>query len=323
MSIGVRKVNRVAIAVRSLDRARAFFERHFGAEFGPVEDVAVDGYRYVPFTLAGFTLELLEPYDPRSPIARFLEKRGEGLYQLSLTVDDTDAAAATLRAEGLTVIGPRTYDEDVVLEGCRWKEAFVHPKDAHGVLIFIGERTPVFGTSPPTVRPGRPPPPPTGGRGEPEDRDSFAGYQPRRDRPSRTIASATTTLSRAIQDARTADARVGAGDPRARPEDEVVERAQEERQDDQPELPVEPRGPEQERVQPEVQEPRDDQERQRVPADRPEAPPGLLHEPLAEAGVPEPAADRDEHEGDEQHAADPGDGGEHVNPAHEQTHWSP
>jgi hypothetical protein len=62
-------------------------------------------------------------------------------------VDDVDAAAATLRAEGLTVLGPRTYDEDVVLEGCRWKEAFVHPRDAHGVLIFLGERTPVAGAT--------------------------------------------------------------------------------------------------------------------------------------------------------------------------------
>jgi methylmalonyl-CoA/ethylmalonyl-CoA epimerase len=141
MSIKVSKVDRIAIAVRSLDRARAFFERHFGAEFGSVEHVAVDGYRYVPFTIAGFTLELLEPYDPQSPIARFLERRGEGVYQLSLMVDDVDAAAATLREEGLPVLGPRTYDEDVVLEGCRWKEAFVHPKDAHGVLIFLGERT--------------------------------------------------------------------------------------------------------------------------------------------------------------------------------------
>jgi methylmalonyl-CoA/ethylmalonyl-CoA epimerase len=143
MSVTVRKVDRLSIAVRSLDRARAFFERHFGAEFGPVEDVAVDGYRYVPFTIAGFTLELLEPYDPRSPIARFLERRGEGLYQLSLMVEDVAAAAATLREEGLSVIGPRTYEEDVVLEGCRWTEAFVHPKDAHGVLIFLGQRTPV------------------------------------------------------------------------------------------------------------------------------------------------------------------------------------
>ena len=143
MSVPVRSVDRVAIAVRSLERARAFFERHFGAEFGPVEDVAVDGYRYVPFRIAGFTLELLEPYTADSPVARFLERRGEGVYQISFMVDDVDAAAATLRAEGLSVLGPRTYEPDVVLEGCRWKEAFVHPKDAHGVLIFLGKRTPV------------------------------------------------------------------------------------------------------------------------------------------------------------------------------------
>jgi methylmalonyl-CoA/ethylmalonyl-CoA epimerase len=139
----VTSVDRVSIAVRSLEAARAFFQRHFGAEFGEVEDVRTDGYRYVPFTIAGFTLELLEPYDPASPIARFLDKRGEGLYQLSFTVDDVDRAAADLQREGLTVLGPRTYPDDVVLEGCRWKEAFVHPRDAHGVLLFLGHRTPV------------------------------------------------------------------------------------------------------------------------------------------------------------------------------------
>lgn len=143
MSVKVTRVDRVSIAVRSLEAARAFFERHFGAEFGAVEDVAVDGYRYVPFTIAGFTLELLEPYRPDNAIGRFLDKRGEGLYQLSLMVEDVDRAAGELREAGLGVLGPRTYPEDVVLEGCRWKEAFVHPRDAFGVLLFLGERTPV------------------------------------------------------------------------------------------------------------------------------------------------------------------------------------
>jgi methylmalonyl-CoA/ethylmalonyl-CoA epimerase len=143
MSVKVKSVDRVSIAVRSLEAARAFFERHFGAVFGEVQDVTVDGYRYVPFTIAGFTLELLEPYREDNAIARFLRTRGEGLYQLSLMVDDVDAAAGDLRAAGLRVIGPRTYPEEVVLEQCRWKEAFVHPRDAFGVLLFLGERTPV------------------------------------------------------------------------------------------------------------------------------------------------------------------------------------
>ncbi len=148
MTVAVRRLDRVSLAVRDLERAREFYERHFGAEFGPVEDVAVDGYRYVPFTLGGFTLELLAPYRPDSPVARFLARRGEGLYQLSLLVDDVDAAADELRGDGLEVIGPRSYPEDVVLEGCRWKEAFVHPRDAFGVLLFLGTRTPVAPPAP-------------------------------------------------------------------------------------------------------------------------------------------------------------------------------
>lgn len=143
MSVRVTRVDRISIAVRDLATARAFFERHFGAAFGPIEDVTVDGYRYQPFTIAGFTLELLVPYAPESPIARFLDRRGEGVYQVSFMVEDVDAAAAELRAGGVTVLGPRSYPDDVVLEGCRWREAFVHPKDAFGVLLFLGQRTPV------------------------------------------------------------------------------------------------------------------------------------------------------------------------------------
>lgn len=143
MTVKVSRVDRVSIAVRDLARARAFFEQHFGAQFGPVEEVRVDGYRYQPFDLGGFSLELLEPYDEASPIARFLARRGEGLYQLSFMVEDVDAATRELQAAGLRVIGPRTYPEDHTMEGYRWKEAFVHPRDAFGVLIFLGERTPV------------------------------------------------------------------------------------------------------------------------------------------------------------------------------------
>ncbi len=143
MTVQVTRVDRISIAVRNLEAARGFFERHFGARFGEVEDVKVDGYRYVPFTIANFTLELLQPYRPDNAIARFLDKRGEGVYQVSFMVEGLDQAVADLRAAGLQVLGPRTYPEDVVLEGSRWKEAFVHPRDAFGVLIFLGERTPV------------------------------------------------------------------------------------------------------------------------------------------------------------------------------------
>ncbi len=153
MPATVKQVDRVSIAVRSLERARAFFERHFGARFGAVEDVKDQGYRYVPFTIAGFTLELLEPYVPDNPIARFIERRGEGVYQLSLLVEDLDEAARALEGEGLSVMARRGYPEDVTFEGFHWREGFVHPRDAFGVLIHLGERRPAKGEAAPPSRP--------------------------------------------------------------------------------------------------------------------------------------------------------------------------
>ncbi len=143
MSVKIKEVDRVSIAVKSLEKARAFFETHFGATFGAVEDVKDQGYRYVPFTIDGFTLELLESYNPDHPIGRFIRKHGEGLYQLSFRVENLEEAARELAKEGLEVVARRAYPEDVTFEGAHWKEGFIHPRDAFGVLIHLGERTPV------------------------------------------------------------------------------------------------------------------------------------------------------------------------------------
>ena len=143
MTVKVRSVDRVSIAVRNLEAARAFFERHLGAEFGEIRDVAVDGYRCVPFTIAGFTLELLEPYRPDNPIANFLARHGEGLYQLSLAVEDLDGAMAGLERAGLDLIGPRTDPDDVGQGAGGWRAAFVPPRHAFGVQLRLGEWAPV------------------------------------------------------------------------------------------------------------------------------------------------------------------------------------
>src|SRR5262249_53698076 len=102
-----------------------------------------DGYRCVPFTIAGFTLELLEPYRPDNPIANFLAKRGEGLYQLSLAVEDLDGAMAGLDRAGLDLIGPRADPDDVVQEGCGGQAGVLPPRRAFGVRLRLGERAPV------------------------------------------------------------------------------------------------------------------------------------------------------------------------------------
>jgi methylmalonyl-CoA/ethylmalonyl-CoA epimerase len=142
MPAKIRGVDRISIAVKSLEAARGFFERHFGAVFGGVEDVADQGYRYVPFTIGGFTLELLEAYNPSHAIARFVARRGEGMYQLSFRVDDLDETARQLERDGVAVVARHSYPEDVTFEGAHWREGFIHPRDAFGVLIHLGERRP-------------------------------------------------------------------------------------------------------------------------------------------------------------------------------------
>ena len=133
----VKAVDRVAIAVHDLERARSFFENVFGARFEPVEDVEDMKFRYLPFSVGGSKMELLCPYDPSSVIARFLEKRGEGVHHVSFEVDDLDAAIAELKKKGIDIAYRHHYAPEVTFEGYHWEEAFIHPKDAFGVLIHI------------------------------------------------------------------------------------------------------------------------------------------------------------------------------------------
>ncbi len=99
----VKSVDRVAIAVRDLDKARDFFENVFGAHFEPQEDIKDMSFRYRPFTVGGFKMELLCPYDSSSVIARFLENRGEGVHHISFEVDDLDEAIAELKSKGVEI----------------------------------------------------------------------------------------------------------------------------------------------------------------------------------------------------------------------------
>ena len=138
----VKKVERVAIAVTDLEAARGFFERVLGAAFQDVEDVADQGFRYQPFTVAGFTLELLCPYQESSSIAKFLREHGPGVHHVSFEVEDLDEAIASLAAVGVSIVGRLEYPPGVLFEGQRWREAFVHPRQAFGVLLHICEKKP-------------------------------------------------------------------------------------------------------------------------------------------------------------------------------------
>lgn len=130
----VKSLNHVGIAVRSLDEQREFYESHLGAVFENIEEVPSQKVRVAFYRVGDVRLELLEPTDPESPIAKFLEKRGEGLHHLAFTVDDIQARIAELKESGLRMI------DEVPRPGAHhMRIAFLHPKSSCGVLTELCE----------------------------------------------------------------------------------------------------------------------------------------------------------------------------------------
>ncbi len=87
-------------------------------------------------------MELLQPTRADSPVAKFLKTHGPGVHHITLEVDDLDAAIAELERRGGRIAYRHTYAEGVIFEGQVWREAFVHPKDAFGVLLHLAEKRP-------------------------------------------------------------------------------------------------------------------------------------------------------------------------------------
>src|SRR6266513_4226634 len=93
----VKAVNHIGIAVRSIDAQRPFYEGTLGAVFEGVEEVADQKVRVGFFRVNDVRLELLEPTDPTSTVAAFLDKYGERLHHLAYTVEDLEARIAELK----------------------------------------------------------------------------------------------------------------------------------------------------------------------------------------------------------------------------------
>ena len=140
----VKRIERVALAVEDLDKAQAFFERWFGAKFDPEENIEDMGIRYRPFDIGTSKMELLEATREDSPVAKFIRKNGgPGVHHITYEVDDLDAAIVELERRGGHITYRHTYAPGVTFEGKVWREAFVHPRDAFGVLIHLAEKKPV------------------------------------------------------------------------------------------------------------------------------------------------------------------------------------
>jgi methylmalonyl-CoA/ethylmalonyl-CoA epimerase len=144
--IPVKSVNHIGIAVRSIEDQRPFYEGILGAVFEGVEAVPDQKVRVAFFRVGEVRFELLEPTDPTSTVAGFLEKRGEGLHHVALTVEDMEARIAELQQSGIRMIDstPRPGAHHMRI-------AFLHPKSTFGVLTELCEPEAPAGNVPVTA----------------------------------------------------------------------------------------------------------------------------------------------------------------------------
>ncbi|MBK8985873.1 MAG: methylmalonyl-CoA epimerase [Chloroflexi bacterium] len=130
----IKKVDHIAVVVPDLDAAMKFWVEAFGLTLERVEHVDREGVDVAFLPVGGSEIELLQPTDPESGVARYLEKRGAGLHHLCFEVDDIEATLARLKAADIPLI-----NETANVAGDGKKYAFVHPKGTGGVLVELYE----------------------------------------------------------------------------------------------------------------------------------------------------------------------------------------
>jgi methylmalonyl-CoA/ethylmalonyl-CoA epimerase len=126
-------LDHIGIAVKSLEAAKIY--KDMGLEVQHVETVETQRVKTAFLSVGDSNLELLEPTSPDSPIAKFIEKRGEGIHHLCFRVDDLEAHLERLKAEGYRLINEAPVPG---AHGCR--VAFLHPAAGNGVLIELSEK---------------------------------------------------------------------------------------------------------------------------------------------------------------------------------------
>jgi len=127
------RLDHIGIAVRSLEAAKIY--EAMGLTIDHVETVTTQSVKTAFLSVGDSNLELLEPTGPESPIAKFIEKRGEGIHHLCFRVDDLEEHLARLQAQGFRLINETPVPG---AHGCR--VAFLHPSAGNGVLIELSER---------------------------------------------------------------------------------------------------------------------------------------------------------------------------------------
>ena len=133
----MKKIEHIGIAVKDLDAANKIYKAVLGAEHFKTETVESEGVSTSFFKIGESKIELLAATNPDSPIAKFIEKRGEGIHHMAFYVDDINAEIERLKGEGFRLLNehPKPGADNKLV-------AFMHPKDANGVLVELCQESP-------------------------------------------------------------------------------------------------------------------------------------------------------------------------------------
>jgi methylmalonyl-CoA/ethylmalonyl-CoA epimerase len=127
------KIHHVALIVRSIDDASRFWRDTLGLELEEVMDIAQDRVRIAFLTVGESKVELVEPTDDSTGVARFLEGKGEGFHHVCFEVPNLSETLLRLEIDGLELI------DSAPRRGAEGPVAFIHPRSCHGVLVELIE----------------------------------------------------------------------------------------------------------------------------------------------------------------------------------------
>ena len=128
----MRKIEHIGIAVKDIEASNNLFKSLFGKKHYKIEDVESEGVKTSFFKCGPNKIELLQATNKNSPIAKFIEKKGEGVHHIAFAVDDIEKEIKRLTKEGFEMIhkSPKKGADNKMI-------AFLHPKSTNGVLVEL------------------------------------------------------------------------------------------------------------------------------------------------------------------------------------------
>ncbi len=128
----MNKIEHIGIAVKDIEKSNKLFASLFGEKHYKIEEVISEGVKTSFFQIGSNKIELLEATNQNSPIAKYIEKRGEGIHHIAFAVKNIEFEIKRLKNEGFTIIN------EIPKKGADKKlVAFLHPKSTNGVLIEL------------------------------------------------------------------------------------------------------------------------------------------------------------------------------------------